>query len=644
VAVAWIKEKLGTGKYTLLILFLVGFIHGCLYLFMVPPWQHYDEPGNFEYAWLVSNQPSWPQPGDYDPEMRRETFASLVENHFFELQGISGYPSLLTDLDKPAWLGISQLGDWSIYYLLASIPLRFIQYTDITFQLYVARFVSLALFLLTLFAAWGAMGELLSDPHHPLRWMVPASMALLPGFVDLMTAVNNDVAAITFFTLFLWGCIRLIKKGLTPVNCIWVLATTTLCVFTKSTVYIAIPLAGLAFLFGMLRGHRRKYAWISIALVAVAGLGFTFTWGDMPAYFYVSNGLTSSVRVQNLQAPVGKFAFELDVVKENDTAQINQPILPSTLSNLAGKEVTIGGWFWADHPVEIILPQILAPHTQVGQIVSVGLDEKPQFFAYTVQMPSNPQLGWLIESPTTKNLSSPTSIFIDGLVLAEGNFPADNPPVFYDSSGSSGIWVGQEFQNLVQNGTAESGWPGFRPWVENIFSKYFPINPTFVWATLDWKWSIPYFKGDLMVLFRSFWARFGWGNVSLAGKRPYRVLVIATIIGLIGAVVLFGKNKRQLNIGLFSFGLVALAGIWGITLLRGIGSIFNHTLYPVSRYAYPSMLITIGVLDGGWFTVLDYGLKYMRLPRKVLTFVFILLFLGFDVFALYSLHLYITQH
>lgn len=640
-AVAGVKKEPGVEKPVLAFLLVLGLIHGLLYIYMVPPWQHYDEPTQFEYAWLVANRASWPQPGDFDPQMRREVAASMVENNFFKELDFS--PNLLSGLNDPVWLGVSQLGDRPLYYFLASIPLRFVQYTDVTFQLYATRFVSLILFLITLFGAWGAMGELVTDSHHPLRWMVPLSMALLPGFVDLMTSVNNDVAATAFFTLFLWGSIRLIKRGLTPVNAVWVLTTTALCVATKSTVYIAVPLAGLALLFGIFRGTRRKFAWISISLIAIAGLGFTLTLGENPANFYENNGLPGPTRARNAQAPVGKYVFELDVTKKNDIAQIQQPILPSILRSLGSKEMTIGGWFWADQPVEIYLPQMILSNSRVGQLTLVALNEKPQFFAYTVQMPSGPEQGWLKVLPYPPKLSSQTSIFIDGLILVEGNFSAESPPIFSDDRGSSGAWDNREFQNLIQNGSAESGWPGFRSWAENFLTKYFPGGPAYLWATLDWKWAIPYFKGDLGVLFRTFWAEFGWGNVPLAGNRPYRLLIIVTIVGLIGAVASLWKNRHELDMGLFSFGLIALLGIWGMTLLRGVGSVFERTLYPVARYAYPSVLLTAVILNVGWFAALDYGLKYVHLPRKALAVLYVLLFLGFDVFALWSLHHFYAQ-
>ena len=64
-----------------------------------------------------------------------------------------------------------------------------VQHLDITSQLYVARMVSLLLFLLTIAIA-GALARDLTPPRHMLRWAVPLGLALMPPFVDVMTAVK----------------------------------------------------------------------------------------------------------------------------------------------------------------------------------------------------------------------------------------------------------------------------------------------------------------------------------------------------------------------------------------------------------------------------------------------------------------------
>src|SRR5215211_3224079 len=77
------------------LLLLIALAQGLLYLALMPPWQHYDEPTHFEYAWLIANREQLPRYPDTDPVMRREVAASMLEHGFFRyLQNVN---SLKTD-------------------------------------------------------------------------------------------------------------------------------------------------------------------------------------------------------------------------------------------------------------------------------------------------------------------------------------------------------------------------------------------------------------------------------------------------------------------------------------------------------------------------------------------------------------------
>ncbi len=76
-----IKGRINSGK--LYVILILAILQGLLFLFLMPPWQHYDEPGNFEYVWLVANLDHWPKPGEYNNEMRREVLASMIEHDFY---------------------------------------------------------------------------------------------------------------------------------------------------------------------------------------------------------------------------------------------------------------------------------------------------------------------------------------------------------------------------------------------------------------------------------------------------------------------------------------------------------------------------------------------------------------------------------
>ena len=138
----------------LVVILILGLVHGLTYVFLVLPWQHYDEPSHFEYVWLVANRPGLPQPYDYDPEMRREVAASMLEHGFYRDLGYR--PNLN---DEVIGIGYAQLGDPPLYYLLASLPVRLMDGQDVTLQLYAARLVSLCLYLVVILISWSMMGR-----------------------------------------------------------------------------------------------------------------------------------------------------------------------------------------------------------------------------------------------------------------------------------------------------------------------------------------------------------------------------------------------------------------------------------------------------------------------------------------------------
>src|SRR3954466_1513898 len=61
---------------------LIAFCPGLLYLCLQPPWQHYDEPTHFEYAWLIAHQPGLPPLGPVDHAVRRDIAASMFQYDF----------------------------------------------------------------------------------------------------------------------------------------------------------------------------------------------------------------------------------------------------------------------------------------------------------------------------------------------------------------------------------------------------------------------------------------------------------------------------------------------------------------------------------------------------------------------------------
>lgn len=614
-----------------------GLVLGVVFISLVPPWQHYDEPTHFEYTWLIANRPGLPAEGEYDQAMRREAAASMIEHEFFRGMGFT--PNLLSSAE-PIWLGISQTGSSPLYYWLASIPLRALRTADVTFQLVVLRFVSTLFFLATILAAYGVAVEL-SPKKHPLRWLLPATILLLPSFVDILTAVNDDVGATAFFSLFLWSGIRLINRGYHWFRFLITLVLAVICFYTKNTVMIALLLVAIPLVFSIVRGEKRRYVWISMAGVAVLVVLSLFSWGD-PANWYKLTSSSSATRSTNPESPLGKIVFEFKLSPEKGKAQISQ-LMPTGLSQRENSVITLGAWIWADKPATVQTPILRAAGQSI--VKQVEVNEEPRFFSVSEKIGSNDSQINITLSPVDKPVDESLTVYYDGIVVVEGSWPGDTPPIFTDSTGREGVWGGEEFLNLVRNPSAEIAGPQIRGWVEAVITSRFPGNPTLILGLLfDPTPITSYYTATIKSLFQTFWARFGWAHVVLRGFHPYTILGIFTLLGLTGALAAFWRKRREIRWDVFLFLGLALIVIWGAAFLRGLTSVLEGSNFiPVARYAYPVIIPTMLILNIGWLEVIRWIEKYLNIPQKVLLGLLILYFILLDILSVYSIYQYYNQ-
>ena len=157
---------------------VIAILHGLIYIFLMPPWQHYDEPNHFEYVWMAATLDRAPEPTDYNPKLSRQVLKSMLAHGFFD--HLSYKPVIGPPIEKVKIPGYSQLSEPPLYYWLASIPVRFVQARGVNAQLYAARLVSLLLLVITVLAGWAVACELV-QPGHPLRWILPITTAMLPA-------------------------------------------------------------------------------------------------------------------------------------------------------------------------------------------------------------------------------------------------------------------------------------------------------------------------------------------------------------------------------------------------------------------------------------------------------------------------------
>jgi hypothetical protein len=242
---------------------LAGFalLQGLLLLVLMPPWQHYDEPTHFEYAALIARYHGVPGPQMQDIELKRTIADSAYR---YRLWGAGHQPDLFSAAGP--FIGYSQAVHPPLYYALLALPLRLVSGFPIEWQLLVARFCSVLFYTLTILAAWRFAATLV--PDEPLAQMcIPLLMLCVPGYSDLMSAVNNDVLVNFAATSMLLGCVLLLRDG---IRWPWLLLASLALIcalLTKRTAVVLVVPYLLSIVWAVYREQVARRAWWAGLLV-----------------------------------------------------------------------------------------------------------------------------------------------------------------------------------------------------------------------------------------------------------------------------------------------------------------------------------------------------------------------------------------
>ena len=592
------------------LLLVIGAIHGLIYVFLIPPWWHHEEAPHLEYALLAAKGEGWPQRGDYDNQIRREMAVSMLRDGWSDYVNL--HPSNLDD--DPIFIGGSQVADPPLYTWLASIPLRVLNFLPIDGKLYTGRMVSLLFFLLTLWFAWLATGEILPETH-PFRWLPPLFLALLPGFVEGMTAVHNDPAGAAAAAFFLYISLRWMKRGFSfRTFSLWILSLGLL-YFASAPSKVFLLLAPLPPLFRYLG----KKSFFLLAAVGILGGGILFS-----KYLRMDDALgwgASSAEIPNRivspDALHGTHAF----LVSPDGARAFQTIPPSVIRPLRGETLTLGLWMWADKDMEVSFPEILySTDGSDGHLrkmyppekISIGTN--PAFYQISFSVPEDVYWMRLLLSPAS--LSKGEAFFCDGITLTPGTYP-DSPPSFEDETLRRGTWEGIPFENLLRDASAERAGISASPELVHAVKRFLPMDLNTLLTSLQdprgYGW---YYRKTASMLFQGFWGRAAGAMVPLIGAYTYPFLFLVTLFALGGAFFAFLLSRRfffSLE-GVFLGGALLLG--WGSAFFRGGGS---FSIIPYARYAFPAALPTAMLLSCGFVYALS-GRNFASRPLAVSLF------------------------
>jgi hypothetical protein len=240
---------------TLAVLASLAFCHGLIYLAIVPPWQHYDEPTHFEYAALLARTSDLVERDTVALDINHSIADSMYRFRFWTPEV---RPLLLGP--RRVFIGYDQEVHPPLYYALIAIPIGWMQAFPVELQLYAARLVSVIFLALVVLATWRI--TCVVTPDEPMvQLAIPLLVFLTPAYSDLMSAVNNDVLVNFSITAMLLGCMLLIRDGLRPAALALALLGLLVALMAKRTAVAAVIPFSLSLLWALRRQPLRWWFW-----------------------------------------------------------------------------------------------------------------------------------------------------------------------------------------------------------------------------------------------------------------------------------------------------------------------------------------------------------------------------------------------
>lgn len=623
---------------SLLIVLLIAFANGIVYLLAIPPWQGPDEHAHFAYAALLDRydfdveRVRNLQPAEYEA-LGRVVNTSMDLNDFSRRLSWHSAPGASADAGRTL---LSEVAQPPAYYWLSAVTWRLLRsvgisadpYTNPEGALRAMRVLSLLLSLGVVALAWVA-GRMLSR-QQALRVLLPLTVALLPMYAFLSSTSNNDLLAELSVSALFVCLVALLKRPMGARGVALAALSILLAIgsgFTKSSALAAaIPLLALGLIVwaGMLatralgrrgaaRGRRRNallvpavgtglLLLIAVALPLLALMPTNAAVGWNTSYWPVAR----PERVRSDSAHQGEYVLEVDPREANNLPR--QTLVPPVFH--PSLLVTFSGW------ARLSPDAAGAISTTATLLVTEGASIAGRG-EVTLRVPgewiSISGRAWITESAEQVTLQ-----------LLEGS---EDAQIQFDDLSAS-----------VESST--------RPWDDQIHARRGLLNPSFEEGAVALNSTfagilpfearqiadalanpLPFDKGALWGYYgaeeyRSFWGNFGWVSIPLPAALYWLLggIVALALAGLawVGAR-LWGKWSWREWLGLVSAGGVGAAILLGfarqMTLLADLGV----AAYPEGRYLFVliipiAWLLIAGI--SGIFTLAARDLRRLALRRS----------------------------
>lgn len=564
---------------------LAWLVHLALYVVLVPPWQHYDEPTHFEYALLIRELGRVPTLEEQIPELRRAIAYSMRDTGFYSREDIV-LPEPNLDSSNLN-LGVNERQVPPSYYALVALTTLPVRHLSIETQLSAARFTSVALGMGFFFSAYAFLRLWSND--NALRYWLLGLIALQPALADSFSSVNSDALANLVALLWLIGCSLFLKKP-----SYWRFALLLLMAFlllaVKRTLIPQLLLLPITLLLAFKLPWRALVGGLALLVVLGALMLFSQPW---PLASWI--GSPYSLHMGYQRENDARHSFRLSQEADGTPMLLYQDLPRLTVNNISGQTVTLSAWMRSGSVLESYTPILEVNGQPYSQAVSLGPEW--QQIVWQTELPSDSKsIRLILHAP-----AAPHTIYYDSLALIAGD-PSRLPPRDApDSSYPQALLprTGDYSPNLLRNASAERHAPPLPELLASLSGGLLDgVGMRDALATISdpyWIWLV--YPRQIVLLFMSFWGTFGWGEVSLpiGWFGPLGLLVIASLIGglrytwqSIRVGVIEGE-RWKLKVWLIC--LAALLISWGAALLRVHSQPFGGAMFwSFGRYAFVGML------------------------------------------------------
>jgi len=592
-----------------------------IYVFIIPPWQQNDEPGNFEYAWLLGNVKPNISRNFYVPSIRREISSSMIESNFYSNVN-------LLDINSKIAIGPEQIGSPPAYFFLLGSLLRQFRGFDVNFQLYAGRFISVFLLNVIIFIGYKT-AKLLFDKKAIIIWMV-MFIGAHPGVIDKLSALNDDVWATLSVSLVAWMSIYMIKKQINILSVFGMIVGISFCILSKGSAWPAIPTGLLAILLAVFR-NRRIYIWLTLIFILFLSICLSLSFDKkLVANFYSF----PSERILFQSAPHGRHIMKV----ASGTSSV-QVISKDKVVDLSGKKILVGAYMWSDSEFLAEMPVVVADEIRIfGKSNPTKVSTTPILRFLLGDVPESTKK--LSLNIFTNGIPPGNSLYLDCIFIISVEEEIEISSLTSYDKNCTFITINEKkFPNFIKNGSAEVGWPSIRPIIANtLYKTGYVRSETDIWSIFDLGAPYDYYyKGVVSNLFRTYWGGFGWGGVRLLGNKPYRFFLWLSLFALIGNMITLQKGLESKNWNIILLLFILFVMIFIFAMFRAASNFYIYTFMPTSRYILPAVLLISIFFSNGLHRLIGYIEQTIKGSLIIVPFIF---FMGYNIWAWFSILTY----